>query len=151
MYKKIDTLKRARQSALRFLYTKSLTLCVKQFFMELFKLAEGGGHFYSQKTMFFALNVFGSMDRNKSDVPTEIFSQGLKKTLSREREKPLQIFRQGRKKPAKIQPFCWSRRDYQESVAAGKFCSNTESKSKRRWVLKRTRSSFKRGRRNTEK
>ena len=28
MYKKIDTSKRARQSALRFLYTKSLTLCV---------------------------------------------------------------------------------------------------------------------------
>ena len=38
-------------------------------------------------------------------APTEIFSQGLKKPLAREREKPLQIFRQGRKNPAKIQTF----------------------------------------------
>ena len=27
-------------------YTKSLTLCVTQFFLEFLKLAEGGGHFY---------------------------------------------------------------------------------------------------------
>ena len=33
--------------------------------------------------------LIGAMDRRKSDVPTEIFSQGLEKPLAREREKPL--------------------------------------------------------------
>ena len=39
-----DTSKKARKFTLRFSYTKILTLCVTQFFMELLKLAEGGGY-----------------------------------------------------------------------------------------------------------
>ena len=57
--------------------------------MEFLKLAEGGGHFYMQKIMHSALSLFGAMDRRKNDVPTEIFSQGIKKPLARERENPL--------------------------------------------------------------
>ena len=37
----------------------------------------------------YAEKKFGAMDRRKNDVPTEMFSQGLKKPLAREREKPL--------------------------------------------------------------
>ena len=37
-----------------------------------------------QKTIHFVLHFIGSMDRKKSDVPTEIFSQGLEKPLVRE-------------------------------------------------------------------
>ena len=56
--KKPDTSKKARQFASHFLYVKSLTLFVMQFFMEFLKLAEGGWHFYKQKTMQFALNFY---------------------------------------------------------------------------------------------
>ena len=51
LYKKPDTSKKARQFELRFLYTKSLTLCLR-FFMEFLKLAEGGG-IYTQNNALF--------------------------------------------------------------------------------------------------
>ena len=63
LYRKIHTL-RKKQDNLRyvFLCTKSLTLCVAQFFMEFLKLAEGGAflwnfalHFYIQKTIHYPL------------------------------------------------------------------------------------------------
>ena len=63
------------------------------------------GNGESRRAKVQSLDLIGAMDRQKIDVPTEIFSQGLEKPLAREREKPLQIFLQGRKKPAKIQPF----------------------------------------------
>ena len=44
-----DTSRKARQFAIRFLYTKSLTLCVQRSFMEILILAEERGHFYKQK------------------------------------------------------------------------------------------------------
>ena len=73
---------KAKKNAKRlYIYTKIQTLCKNQD------------------------NFLGAMDRQKRDVPTEIFSQGLKKSLAREREKPLQIFLQGREEPAEIQPF----------------------------------------------
>ena len=40
------------------LCTKILTLSVTQFLVEFLKLAEGGGHFYEQKTMHSALNLY---------------------------------------------------------------------------------------------
>ena len=58
IFKMLDTSKKARQFAFGFLYTKSLTLCFTRFFMEFLKLAEGGGHFYEQKTMHFALRFY---------------------------------------------------------------------------------------------
>ena len=60
LYTKIQTLLRKKQDNLRyfFIYTKSLTLCVTRFYMEFFKLAEGGGHFYRQKTMYFEVNFY---------------------------------------------------------------------------------------------
>ena len=50
--------------------------------------------------------------QTKHDMPTNIFSQGRKKPLSRG-AKSLDIFSQGRKKPAKNQPI-------QSSVATGR-------------------------------
>ena len=38
------------------------------------------------------------MDRQKNDVPTDIFIQGHEKPLARGRENPLKIFSQGREK-----------------------------------------------------
>ena len=55
IYKKPDTSQKSRQFALRFFYTKSLTLCFTQFFMKVLKLTEGG-RFYTQKIMQFALH-----------------------------------------------------------------------------------------------
>ena len=46
------------------------------------------------------LDLIGAMDRRKSDVPTEIFSQGLEKPLAREQEKPFKYSARG----AKSQP-----------------------------------------------
>ena len=42
IYKNPDTSKKSRQYALRFFIYKKLTLCVMQFFLEFFKLVEGG-------------------------------------------------------------------------------------------------------------
>ena len=63
------------------------------------------GNRESRRAEVQLLDLIGAMEIQKSDVPTEIFSQGLENPLAREREQSLQIFRQGRKKPAKIQPF----------------------------------------------
>ena len=49
LYAKSRNFEKARQFALRFFNTKSLTLCVTQFFMEFLKLLEGGWHFYMKK------------------------------------------------------------------------------------------------------
>ena len=51
-------------------------------------------HFYMQKKctlryIYLYTLYIGAMDRRKSDVPTEIFSQGLENPLARELEKPL--------------------------------------------------------------
>ena len=57
IYKKPDTSQKSRQFALRFFYTKSLTLCFTQFFMKVLKLTEGG-RFYTQKIMHFTLHLY---------------------------------------------------------------------------------------------
>ena len=46
----------------------------------------------------------GAMDRQKNDVPTDIFRQGHKKLLARGRQNPLKLSSQGREKPAKNHP-----------------------------------------------
>ena len=48
IYKKRDTSKKARQFSFSVIYTEILTLCVTQFFLEILKLAERGGHFYKK-------------------------------------------------------------------------------------------------------
>ena len=63
IYKKHDTFHHVR-----FLHTKSQTLQKKQYnlrdvfiymiFMEFLKLAEGGGNFYIQRTVHFALYLY---------------------------------------------------------------------------------------------
>ena len=40
------------------LYTKIWTLCVTQFFMEFWNWRGGGGHFFIQKKMYFALHIY---------------------------------------------------------------------------------------------
>ena len=60
------------------------------------------------------------MERHKNDVPTEIFSWGRKNILARGQEKPLKIFCQGCKKPAKNHPFCWYTQATKQVFAAGK-------------------------------
>ena len=59
-----------------FIYEEPDTLRFSTF-MEFLKLSEGGRTF------------FGAVDRQKNDVPAEIFSQGLENPLSRGQEKPL--------------------------------------------------------------
>ena len=51
--KKLDTSQKARQFAIRF-YTKTRHFCVTRFFIEFLKFAEGGGHLFIKKTMYFA-------------------------------------------------------------------------------------------------
>ena len=44
--------------------------------------------FYLQNALHFELDDFGATERQKNDVTTEIFNQGIQKTLARGREKP---------------------------------------------------------------
>ena len=75
------------------------------------------GNFSHQHSSNF---LFGAMDRRKNDVPTDIFSQGHKKPLSRGRKKPLKIFSQGREMPANNKLFRWSRQATKQVFAKGK-------------------------------
>ena len=47
------------------------------------------GNWEPRRAKVQSLDMIGAMDRQKSNVPTEIFSQGLEKPLSREQENPL--------------------------------------------------------------
>ena len=44
---------------------------------------------YVNDLVLYVPDWFGAIDNKKSDVPTEIFNQGLEKPLAREQEKSL--------------------------------------------------------------
>ena len=64
LYTKRQTLRKKQDNLRYFLYTKTRTLCVTQFFNEVLKLAEGGRHFYLHKIMHFAL--YFNMQKNNA-------------------------------------------------------------------------------------
>ena len=72
IYKNPDTSKKARQFALCFLYTKILTLCVTQFFINFLKLEKGRGHLYKQKN---ALRVKFLFAKNNALSGTFLYTQ----------------------------------------------------------------------------
>ena len=80
------------------------------------------GSWESRRSEVHSLDLIEAMERQKNDVPTDIFSQGQEKPLARGQEKPLKISRQGRKEPVKNQTFRWSRQATKQVFASGKGC-----------------------------
>ena len=57
IYKNPDTSQKRKKICVTFIYKKTWTLCVTQFFVEFWNWRRGG-HFYMQKAMYFASDLY---------------------------------------------------------------------------------------------